>query len=436
MASLLCLGVSHRTAPVALRERLAYPPAAAGDALARLARGELDASPALAEVAVLSTCNRTEVYAVPRSAEGDADSLAEAVAAFVAATRGMEAGTFRAHACQVSGREALRHLCRVAAGLESMVLGEFEILGQVTTASEIARGAGALGPVLEEAFRAALRAGRRARAETAISRNPHSVPSEAVALVVEAVGDLADRRILVLGSGEVARLAGTALRKRGARSLAVVSRVEAHARELAQAWGAEVLPRERLAEALESADVAICSTSAPHPVVTEDLLRRTQAARPGRPLLLVDLAVPRNVEASAGTVPGVALIDLDHLRARLDGHLADRREEVPRVERIVEEEVQGFEERRREAELRPFFSQVRRRLDDIRRRELDRALGDLRDLPPGARERIAHFSESLLKRILHAPTARLRSEPDPDRSALLVRVARELLEIPCGNGGP
>ncbi len=435
MAALLCFGVSHRNTPVGLRERVAFPPDAARESLARLARGDLPPCAGLAEVALLSTCNRMEVYAVPRSGDVEAGDLAECALGFVRATRDVGPEDLRPYAVAHADRAAVEHLCRVASGLESMVLGEFQILGQVSAASDIAREAGTLGPHLEEAFRAAIRSGRRARAETEIARHPQSVPSAAVRLIEEARGPLEGRRILIVGSGEVARAAGLVLRKRGARDLLFVSRIEAHARELARTLDAEVLPWERLPEALGWAEVGVFSTSAPEPVVTADLLGRAGVGGEGRRLLLVDLGVPRNVEPAAGALPGVRLIDIDRLQGSLNHHLASRLDEVPRVERIVAEELARFEERRREGELRPFFADVRRRIDAIRKRELDRALGDLGDLPPRARERIAHFSEALVRHILHAPTRRLRAEEDRTRSALYLRVARELLELPAGGDG-
>jgi glutamyl-tRNA reductase len=435
MAALLSFGVSHRNAPVGLRERVAFPPAAAREALARLARGEFPACAGLAEAALLSTCNRMEVYLVPRSGEEPVEALVACALEFLRAARDVEPRDLRPHGVALADREAVEHLCRVASGLESMVLGEFQILGQVSAACDLAREAGTLGPHLEEAFRAAIRSGRRARAETEIARHPQSVPSEAVRLIEEAQGPLEGCRILVVGSGEVARAAGLVLRKRGARTLLFVSRIEAHARDLALSLEAEVLPWERLPEALGWAEVALFSTSAPEPVVTAERLGRSGIGREGRPLLLVDLGVPRNVEPAAGALPGVRLIDIDQLQGSVDHHLAARLDEVPRVERILAEEIARFEEWRREGELRPFFADVRRRIDAIRKRELDRALGDLGDLPPRARERIAHFSEALVRHILHAPTRRMRAEGDRTRSALYLRVARELLELPAGGEG-
>jgi glutamyl-tRNA reductase len=320
----------------------------------------------------------------------------------------------------------------VAAGIDSMVLGEAEVLGQVTAAHELAEQEGAAGRVLQAAFQMAVRAGRRARTETGICRNPASVSSEAVRVVREWGTDLAAARVLVIGTGKMGRLAGEALRAHGARDLRVVSRTAAHAERLAGALEARPLAWHELEAAIREADVVISSTGAPHAVLTAELVRSARSGNGAHPLLLVDIAVPRDVEPAVRHLPGVRVCDLDDLQTRLNGNLAERRKEVPRVEAIVEEEVARFEDWRHGAELRPLIAEMRSRIDEIRRRELERALKRMGPAADPLREQLEAFSQSLVSKLLHQPTRRLREETDPDRCAAYARVTRDLFGLPGG----
>jgi glutamyl-tRNA reductase len=406
---LVCLGLSHRTAPVELRERLGALGPAAGSC------------PAVEEHAVLSTCYRVELYAyLSDGVEGAREELIDVLAQGHGVDRELLVDHLYVHA----GEDVCRHLCRVAAGLDSLVLGEAEILGQVGDAHDAAGAAATTGSVLTLLFRTAISVGRRARSETAIGANPATASSMALALAASALGDLEDKRALVVGAGRIGLQTLKAASGRGITQLAVANRTPERAAEAAASFGAEAHGLDSLDEALRWADVAVSATSAEEHVVSEVAVRAAMEAREGRPLVIVDLAVPADVERGVGSVPGVSLFDVDDLRAGLDDALASRLREVPKVETVVEEEVASFARRYRELEVEPLVAELRRQAEEVRSTEVARALGDLGDLDAKTVERIEHLSRVLVKRLLHDPTVRLREragEGDADDVAEAVR---------------
>ena len=418
-----CLGVSHRTAPIALREQLNYPPAELETALLawRLAgRGEL---------VILSTCNRLELYAV--RAPGAAEPAFEALLAFVAETRGHSATELSDAFYRLTGSAASAHLGRVAAGLDSMVLGEPQILGQVAGAHALAAAHGAAGPVLGALFRAAVHAGKRARAETGISRHPSTISSVAVRLAEQAAGPLAERQVLVIGAGQMAELAVQALRGRGAATLRVTiaNRTVARAAALAGRWGARAVALDNLPEALAAADVAVAVTGAPGFVLTPENAGPALAARPERPLVLIDIAVPRDVDPAVRALPNVRYYDLDDLEAHLQGVLAERQQAVPRVEAIVADEMARFEDWLRALAMAPVIADLRAKADAIRRAEVDKTLRRLPNLTPDERQQIELFSEALVNKLLHDPTGRLKAEAGNGHAAEYAAAVRELFSL-------
>lgn len=427
---IVCIGISHRTAPVGVRERFAL---SHDDQRALFSRWDFDQlrqQTGIAELAVLSTCNRTEIYGAAAEPGFRFDEVPLELFDILAGERGIARDEVRPHIRGFSGREAVRHLCRVACGLDSMVLGESEVLGQVTAAHETAAEAGASGPLLEAVFQTAVRAGRRARAETGISRAPVSVSSVAVRAARDVVGDLADREILIVGTGKMGRLTGKFLRSNGASRLMVISRTRKHAEEVAARWGAEPLAWHDLSVAIARADVVFSSTAAPHAVITYELVRNAiGAAGRDRPLLFVDIAVPRDVEEEVRSLSNVRVLDIDHINTRVADNLAIRRQEIPRVETIVEEECSRFEEWRHAAELRPVLSAMRARSEAIREAEVSQLLRRLSDLSPEAQAEIQRFSRSLVNKLLHGPTLTLRRETDPKRSDTYVQVTRALFGL-------
>lgn len=428
--SLSCIGINHRTASVALRERVALGVEAQRRWLHAPATRDLREQAGVRELALLSTCNRTELYLVHDSGSGRA-SLVNLFAALAEAP----SAELAPHLYELADGDALRHLFRVAAGLDSMVLGEAEILGQVRTARELACGEGAAGPVLDAALRAAVQAGRRARSETGVNRLPGSVATEAVRLLTDVAGPLEHLGLLIVGTGKMGRVVGETFRGRGGRRIAVISRTREHAEALAKDWGAVALPWHDLAAAVRAADVILSSTGAPHAVLTRELMEQAVGARgDGRRRVIVDIAVPRDVEAAVGSVPGVALYDLDHLQVRVSTNLEVRRGEVPAVERIVADEVARFEGWLQTWMLRPVLSGMHARGEVIRQRELGRLLRRLGPIPPELREQVEAFSRALVNQILDAPSRRLRGPADPARAQEMGAAARELFGLDRDDG--
>ncbi|HWO89460.1 MAG TPA: glutamyl-tRNA reductase [Gemmatimonadales bacterium] len=429
---IICVGTSHNTAPVALRERLALDKSRQRDLLTSLSSEALEAG--FGELAVLSTCNRTELYAASAGPAVRPESAPSRLTGLLADWSGVPLAELGSHFSAWLGTDAVRHLCRVAAGLDSMIIGESEILGQVSEAHELASQVSTVGPVLDNAFHTAVRAGRRARSETAIGRHTASVSMEAVRQIARLRGELSTAQVLVVGTGQAGRLAGEALRELGVRHLSVVSRTAEHAEALAAALGARPLPWHCLEAAIRGSDVVISCTGAPHAVITRELVVSAMRERGDRaPLLLADIAVPRDVEPSVRQLRGVTLLDMDDLHEAVAGNLELRRREVPKVEAIVEQEVARFESWKRAAALRPILSAMRERGEAIRRGEVEKTLRRLGPVAPLVAEEVEALAHSLVNKLLHAPTSRLRRETDPERIAAYSRAAVELFSLEAGS---
>lgn len=423
----LCVGLSHRTAPLPVRERLAFGREELRAALSPKQLGQLR-SAGIAELCIVSTCNRTELYAAARSPRLRYSAVPEFLAEFLVRARGIEPDLVRASLYGHAGVAAIRHLCRVAAGLDSMILGEAEILGQLSAAHQRSAESGASGPILEAAFTTAIRAGRRARAETGIGRNPLSAASEAVRLVRECAP--ASAPILLVGTGEVARVLGQVLRSKGYGNLTVSGRTGERSAALAEAIGGRTRPWHELGAALREAEVVLTSTAAPHAVLTRELVQPALARRePGRWLTFVDLAVPRDVEPAVAELPGVRVHNLDTLQERLTGNLADRREQIPLVEAIIEEEVREFQAWRRGAEFKPVLAAMHARAEAIRQQEIERMARKLAGKDPDVRRQVEALSRALVSKLLHEPSVRLRNEADPARSRLYAGAIRDLFAL-------
>ncbi len=416
-----CIGLNHTTAPVHLRERLAYNEEQIRFSLSRLACGHLASS--LAELIILSTCNRTELYAVSSDA-GFAD-----LEMFLSEISGVSASVFRPHLYRHRDVEVARHLFNVAAGLDSLVIGEPQILGQIVRALEVARGQNMAGPVLNRLFQAAIHAGKRARTETAISRNPASVSSLAASLAERVVHPIAEAQVVILGAGEMAELAVEALRKRGAQKVLVVNRTLERAQTLAQRWEAQAATFESLNAVLLAADILISSTGAPHILLSAEMIKSAMEARAHRPLFLIDIAVPRDIDPDAANIPHVKLFDIDNLNEKLEGSLAERMAEVPQVKAILEEEVSEFAEYMKSLEMIPIISDIHQQAESIRKDMLEKTLRRLPNLTEDERARIEAMTRALVKQILHAPTQRLRAEAACPHAPEYAVVARTLFGL-------
>jgi glutamyl-tRNA reductase len=382
--SVVLVGISHHQAPVELRERAALDARRAADLAARLA-GEQG------EAVCLSTCNRTELYLADESGEA-AERKAEAALLALESELGPALYRLRDDA-------AALHLFRVAAGLDSMVPGEGEILGQVRAAHE----AGATGPILDRLFRQALHAGKKTRAQTAIGESPASVSSAAAALAEQVFGDLRGRSILVVGAGKVGEQAVRNLASRGATIAFVANRTMDRAADLAGRFGGEAIPLDRVDAELKTADVVLSSTSAPGWILTRDQVARVLPERKGRPLFLIDLAVPRDLDPAIHELDGCYLYDVDDLEAVVAETLAGRRREAERAEAIVAEEADRFREWRASLDVVPAIASLRARAEEIRAAELRRA-----KLSDSERRAADSVTAAVLNKLLHLPTIRMK----------------------------
>ena len=418
MDRLVCLGLSHRTAPVELRERIgALGPGA-------------ERCPAVVEHAALETCYRVELYALLTTGVDDArDELIDALSN----AHGVERELLLEHLYVHSGEDVAHHLCRVASGLDSLVLGEAEILGQVRAGFEAGKRAGTVGPSLDLLARTAISAGRRARSETAIGANPATASSMAIALAEGVLGNVRDKHVLVVGAGRIGLQTLKAAQARGVAGVAVANRTLERAADVGASFGAKAYGLDELEQALAEADVVVTATASELPVVSESVVRRAMSHRAERPLVVVDLAVPTDVDRAAGEIAGVRLFDVDDLRSGLDDAIASRLSEVPNVEAIVEEEMEEFGRRHRELEVEPALAALRRQAESIRQRELERALRDVGDVDPTVAERMDVLSRTLVTKLLHDPTVRLRERAGAGDADHVAETLRELFGIPSSD---
>ena len=421
---ILSIGLSHTSTPIHLRERMILGEDQIRAALSRLSCRHLSGN--MAEMIILSTCNRIEIYAV------SSQEIFIELEIFLSESRGVLRDEFIPHLYHHKDLDAARHLFHVAAGLDSLVVGEPQILGQVTRALELARGQNMAGPVLNRLFQSAIHAGKRARTETAISRNPASVSSLAASLSERVVHPIAEAQIVILGAGEMAELAVEALRKRGANRILVVNRTLERADALAQRWAAQATTFENLHPALISADILIASTGAPHTIITTELVNQTMQARAQRPLVLIDIAVPRDIAPEIANIPHVRLYDIDNLNAQLESSIAERMAEVPQVKSILEDELSQFAEYLKSLQMIPIITDMRPQAELIRQGLLEKTLRRLPDLTETERGHIELMTQVLVKKILNAPTQRLRAEASCPHAPEYATVARTLFGLNKG----
>ena len=412
---LIVLGVSHKTAPVGVRERLAIVPEAMESVLRELA-----ALPSVREAALLSTCNRVEIYA---AIDKGADHAAQALGETLARRAGVTSLELGAHLYERRDAEAVLHLFRVACSLDSLVLGEPQILGQTKQAHESAIRHGSAGATLNACFQGAFRVARRVRRETAIARNPVSVSSVAIELVRQVFGGFDKRQVLVVGAGKMSELAARTLRTHGA-TLTVTNRTRARAEEMSVRYGAAVSDWSELPAALGLADIVIASTGAQRPVLTVEMLRQVQRARRGRPLFLLDIAVPRDVEPEAGKLDGVYLADIDDLQKVAAEHRDERKNEAADAEAIVAQELDRFLKAWRGRQLAPTVTALRAHVLGMAQAEAARTISAMPGLGERERRAIADLAESLAKKLLHAPQMALRNDDGDDGVSLVVAVQR------------
>ncbi|HUQ45655.1 MAG TPA: glutamyl-tRNA reductase [Gemmatimonadaceae bacterium] len=412
--AVIVLGVSHHGAPLDVRERVAFRAAEVLPALARL-REEAGAR----EAVLLSTCNRTELYLV----DGAGDAVAEGWR-ILSERLGAEASGY---GYVRRDRDAAAHLFRVAAGMDSLVVGEAQIHGQVRDAWESSRPAS--GAVLNRLFQSALLVGGRVRSETTLGHGALSVSSAAVQLAKKIFGGLAGRRAMVLGAGEMAELALESLQQEGVRAAIVANRTFERATELAAQYGATAVHYDDAWDALAEVDLLLCSTAAPRPVVSAERVRAAVERRGDRPLCILDIAVPRDVDPEVAKLDNVFLYDMDDLHAVVSSNLSQRQGALPAAEAVVTDEVEKFWQWVAGLAVVPVLTQFRDEMNRLRERELAAALRRLPDLTPAQRATVEHLSQSLMNKFLHEPSVRLRAAAANGRGLGVVDAARYLFAL-------
>ena len=415
---LFLLGVSHRTAPVDVRERLDFSSGDLGAAVQALG-----ARASAAESVVLSTCNRCEIYVAgedPVRARAD-------IIGFLSEYHRLPVDAFTPHLFAFDDAAAARHLFRVAAGLDSLVVGEPQILGQVKDAFQVASSHRAAGPLLTKLFHWSFAVGKRVRTETAIGEGAVSISFAAVALARKIFGRLQGRRVLVIGAGEISTLTAQHLRTHGVAEIAITSRTAANAEALAESVGGRSVPWSEMMSALASADIVITATGAQRPILTRaqvELVRRRNA-----PLFIIDVAVPRDVEGSVGDIEQVFLYNVDDLQSIIDENLSRRTGEIERAESIVADEVERFIRWHRSRTAVPTIVALRQKFDSIRRAELRRLEGKLNGLPPDAARIVDDITRLIMEKTLLEPTEQLKALPDEETQVAYTEAVNRIFSL-------
>jgi len=423
MSELLCIGVSHKTAPVEVRERLALAEGRATEFLRDL-RGGTD----VYEAVGISTCNRMELYLVV----GDPVEAESAALTMLATQSGIRPTELAPAIFTHRNCDAARHLYRVTAGLDSMVVGEAEVQGQVKRAYDSALAARTTGPLTNRMFKAALATGKRVRTETAIGAGALSLPAVAVALAREQLGELRGREVIIVGTGETSELTARALADSGVRTVFVANRRRDRALSLAKRFGGETVRFDELPQELRSADIVVAATASPHLLLEAEEIAAVMRSRNDRPLLMIDLAVPRDIDAACGSIDGVGLYDIDDLEAVIARNRSVRRAEARRAEGIVEEEIQYFATWLGSLEVLPTLAALRERGRAIAEQVVAENAGRWESASERDLERVDVLAHAVVSRLLHEPTLRMK-ESRGDRVHARMQLVRELFGLEAPN---
>ena len=412
--SLVCLGLSHHDAPAEVRERHAFPRARMAEALIALRDYE-----EVREAAMLSTCNRLEIYAELEHAQAGIVQLKEFLVNF---RHGDIAYDLEPYLYTLHDNAAGEHLMRVATGLDSMLIGEAEILGQIKDAYHLAQKSDSLGATLHRLFREAINAGKAARSQTAIGNESVSVATAAISLAKEHVGELAGKTILLVGAGKMGQTAAKRLKAEGARSVLVVNRTHERARELVARLGVgEAVELPEMTEALKAADIVITSTGASHFVLGPENVGEAMLARLDRPMFIIDIAVPRDVDPDVATIPGVRVTDIDRLSETIDETLEHRRAAIPFVEEIIAEHLAFFDRWYQAQPVVPVIASLTRKAEAIRDAEAERLFARCPELSDRERMLITGMSLTIVSKLLHSAVARIRHSASGDRAEALAQ---------------
>ena len=417
------VGLSHKTAPVDVREKLSFTREEIGE----ISVG-LKGVPELEEGVILSTCNRTEILAAPRGDVG-IDRAIHAIRDFLATTRSLDRADLNQYLYAHRELEAVRHLFRVASSLDSMVVGEPQILGQVKEAYNVGVQTGSLGPRLEGLMQRAFSVAKRIRASTSISRNPVSISYAAVELAGRIFGSLNGRAVMLLGAGKMADLAAKHLINAGARSVFVASRTYHHAQEVAARYNGVPITIDRFREYMTRVDIVISSTAAPHYILRKEDGHAIMKERRGRPLFLIDIAVPRDIDPELNKLDNLYLYDIDALQGVVDAGLEERRREAVTAEAIVEEEVTGFHTRSRAREAAPAIVSLREKMHSVADGELMRFRGKLGPLSEKQEAGMREMMASLVNKMLHGPTRELKNAGGRAGGGEVIDLVRRMFDI-------
>lgn len=413
-------GLNHRTAPVEVREKLAFPAGLMAQALEQLIQ-----QGGVREGLILSTCNRVEVAVSVEEGDG-----ASAVEEFFEQSRQMPRSELTPHLYHYHGRDAIRHLFRVAASLDSMVIGEPQILGQLKEAYTTAKSLGAINGFLEGLCTRAFSVAKRVRTETEIGSNAVSISYAAVELAREIFGKLDGRAILLVGAGKMSELAARHLQRAGANRILVANRTLARAEQMAALFQGNVVPYDNLSQPLTQADIVITSSGAPHYILTRDMVRAALHQRKNRPIFLIDIAVPRNIDPQVNRLDNVFLYDIDDMGKVVERNRVSRMEEAAEAERIIEEEVDRMLARLREREVTPTIVSLQEQLEQIRLTEIERVRGRFGALTPQQEEAIDALTKGILGKIAHGPIAELRRHASRGETSGIIDTVRRIFRLP------
>ncbi len=417
---LILTGLSHHTAPVEVRERLAFEEQTLPEALDRLTK-----RPGMIEGMILSTCNRVEVAV---TAEGSADAR-ESVESFLAEARSVEPAWVSPYLYHYDDQAAIRHMFRVASSLDSMVVGEPQILGQLKSAYSLAKERGALSGFLDQVVTRAFNVAKRIRTETEIGSSAVSVSYAAVELARDIFGSLKGKRVLLVGAGEMAESAARHLRRAGAEDIYVTNRTRERADLLAEEFGGRAIDYDGFYAALPDIDIVIASSGAPHYILTTGTMREVRNRRRNRPMFLIDIAVPRNIEPAINEMEGVFLYDIDDLGRVVNANLENRKNVAEQAEEIIDEEVQRMIVRLKTREVAPTIVDLQEQLERVRAAEIERLRGKLGTLSAQQEEAIEAITRGIVNKIAHAPISELRRKANDPESIALMATIRKLFRL-------
>jgi glutamyl-tRNA reductase len=411
------LGVNHKTAPVEVRERFAISESSLPDAL-----GKLTSMEGIEEGMIVSTCNRVEIFA--RSQNGHCD-----LQKFVREYFGFKAGEYEQYIFEHQQLQAVKHVFRVASSLDSMVVGESQILGQIKAAYAVARALGAVNSQLDQLLTRAFAVAKKVRNETAIATSSVSIASVAVELAEKIFGSLAGKSVYLVGAGKMCELAARHLIAHGAKKIYVGNRTFDRAVALADKFDGEAIPFERLYDTAPWADIIISSTGAPHAIFRKEHGEKFLQARKNRPMFFIDIAVPRDIDPGLNDLDGIFVYNIDDLQQVVQSHIGDRRKEAVQAELLVEEEVRKFEQRAQTAEVVPTIVSLQQHLEILRQAEVDRVRGRLGNLSPEQEMAVEALTRGIINKIMHTPITTLKSAALDAESTTVVDVVRKLFNL-------